>query len=153
MPAQSEPRSDATGRGAAWAAINEVIDPCSRFNGSHLGLVDLGMVKDVDVHGSSATITLLLDDPVCMYTFIIQKEIREALAKRGIDHVEIRVCGDEIWTTDRLSHVAAVRLGRVAAPRRAPPDGGNGTVGRGARPAHGSPADPTDVGAHIGTVR
>ena len=100
---------------SAWAAVNEVIDPCSRFNGSHLGLVDLGMVKDVTVDGRSATVTLLLDDPVCIYTFVIQKEIREALGQRGIDDVEIRICADELWTAERLSEVARMRLGRRPA--------------------------------------
>lgn len=113
MPVPFEaPQPDLAAREAALAAINEVIDPCSRFNGSHLGLVDLGMVKDVSVQGQSAKVTLLLDDPVCIYTFVIQKEIREALGERGIDDVEIHVCGDELWTADRLSQTARVRLGR-----------------------------------------
>ena len=98
-------------RDAVLAAINEVIDPCSRLNGSHLGLVDLGMVKDVSVEGQSATITLLLDDPVCMYTFVIQHEIREALRRRGIEEVDIGICADEIWSADRLSDAARIRLG------------------------------------------
>jgi metal-sulfur cluster biosynthetic enzyme len=110
MPTTSEPPLDAAA--VAWAAINEVIDPCSRLNGSHLGLVDLGMVKHVAVHGSSAKITLLLDDPVCLYTFVIQQEIRQALGQRGINHVEIEICSDELWTADRLSDAARVRLGR-----------------------------------------
>ena len=113
MPAPPDPiRSETARREAALAAINEVIDPCSRLNGSHLGLVDLGMVKDLFVEGRSATITLLLDDPICMYTFVIQHDIREALRRRGIDHVEIEICADEIWTADRLSDAARIRLGR-----------------------------------------
>jgi metal-sulfur cluster biosynthetic enzyme len=112
----SQPEVDA--REVTLAAINEVIDPCSRLHGSHLGLVDLGMVKDVCVEGQSAKVTLLLDDPVCMYTFVIQKEIREALERRGIHDVEIHVCADELWTADRLSQFASVRLGR--SPTREP---------------------------------
>jgi metal-sulfur cluster biosynthetic enzyme len=94
------------------AAINQVVDPCSRLNGSHLGLVDLGMVKGVHVEGRSAKVTLLLDDPICIYTFVIQHEIRAALEQRGIDQVEIEICADELWTADRLSDLASVRLGR-----------------------------------------
>jgi metal-sulfur cluster biosynthetic enzyme len=109
------PGPDLEARQVALAAINEVIDPCSRFNGSHLGLVDLGMVKDVSVHGRSAKVTLLLDDPVCMYTFVMQKEIREALEQRGIDDVEVHICADELWTADRLSDFASIRLGRRPA--------------------------------------
>lgn len=110
------PQPDLQPREMALAAINEVIDPCSRFNGSHLGLVDLGMVKDVSVEGQSAKVTLLLDDPVCIYTFVMQKEIREALEQRGIDDVEIQICADQLWTPDRLSPLANVRLGRGPAP-------------------------------------
>ena len=119
MPTKSEPPLDALA--VALAAINEVIDPCSRFNGSHLGLVDLGMVKDVSVQGPSAKITLLLDDPVCIYTFVIQKEIRQALEQRGINDVEIDICADELWTADRLSDFAGVRLGRRPSPGRHAP--------------------------------
>jgi metal-sulfur cluster biosynthetic enzyme len=99
-------------REAVLAAINEVIDPCSRLNGSHLGLVDLGMVKDVSVEGQSAKVSLLLDDPVCMYTFVIQRDIREALRRQGIVEVDIGICVDEIWTERRLSEVARIRLSR-----------------------------------------
>ena len=105
-------RPDVTARAAALAAINEVIDPCSRLNGSHLGLVDLGMVRDVVIDGRSARIMLLLDDPICMYTFVIQHEIRQALQQAGITDVEIEICSDELWTADRLSEAARVRLGR-----------------------------------------
>jgi metal-sulfur cluster biosynthetic enzyme len=116
MPIDPEAPAPVAAREGAWAAINEVIDPCSRFNGSHLGLVDLGMVKDVSVEGHSATVTLLLDDPVCIYTFVIQQEIRQALGKRGIHDVDIEICADELWTADRLSDFAGIRLGRRPGP-------------------------------------
>jgi len=119
MPTPPEPPLDA--QAAVWAAINEVVDPCSRLNGSHLGLVDLGMVKDVAVDGPSAKVTLLLDDPVCIYTFVIQHEIRQALRARGINDVEIEICADELWTADRLSATAQVRLGRSPSPGNATP--------------------------------
>ncbi len=117
MPTTSEPPVDA--REVVLAAINDVIDPCSRLNGSHLGLVDLGMVKDVSVQGPSVKITLLLDDPVCLYTFVIQQEIRQALEERGIPDVEIEICAEELWTADRLSPVARLRL-NLGSARPAP---------------------------------
>lgn len=122
MPIDSEAPAPVAARQQVLAAINEVIDPCSRLNGSHLGLVDLGMVKDVSVEGHSAKITLLLDDPVCIYTFVIQQEIRQALGQRGIDDVEIEICADELWTADRLSDVAGIRLGRRPSPGRRTPE-------------------------------
>ena len=103
---------DVDARARILAAINDVIDPCSRLNGSNLGLVDLGMVKDVAVHGQTAKVTLLLDDPICMYTFVIQQEIRQALERRGIPDVDIDICADELWTAERLTPTARVRLRR-----------------------------------------
>jgi metal-sulfur cluster biosynthetic enzyme len=54
-----------------------------------------------------------------MYTFVIQQEIRQALARRGIKNVDIDLCADELWTADRLSHVARIRLRptRSSVPR------------------------------------
>jgi len=121
MPMSEARPSESIGREAAWAAINEVIDPCSQLNGSHLGLVDLGMVKHVAVDGRSARITLLLDDPVCIYTFVIQHEIRQALEQRGITDVDIEIRADELWTAERLTDVARVRLGRRSGSRHPTP--------------------------------
>ncbi len=78
----------------------------------HRSIVDLGMVKDVVVEGRSAKVTLLLDDPICVYTFVIQHEICRALEQRGIEDVQIEICADELWTADRLSDSARIRLGR-----------------------------------------
>jgi metal-sulfur cluster biosynthetic enzyme len=93
------------------AAITSVVDPCSRYNGSQLNLVELGMVDSIRISDGTIGIRLLLDDPMCMYTFLIQKEIRDAVGSLpGVDAVVIEVLADQIWSEQRMSDAARDRL-------------------------------------------
>jgi metal-sulfur cluster biosynthetic enzyme len=98
---------------AVWSAIAEVVDPCSRLHGTDLNLVDLGMVErvGVDAVGGAVHVDLLLDDPLCMYTFVIQKELRERIAALdGVSSVEITVLPDFSWSRERVLPDARARL-------------------------------------------
>jgi metal-sulfur cluster biosynthetic enzyme len=110
---------------AVWAAIAEVVDPCSRLYGTDLSLVDLGMVERVSVDGAGAVhLELLLDDPLCMYTFVLQKELRERIASLdGVSSVDIVVLPDFSWSRERVNPAARARLlddGLVRNLRRVP---------------------------------
>ena len=96
---------------AVRRAIGAVVDPCSRLHGTDLSLFDLGMVERVQVDGGAVRVELLLDDPLCMYTYVIQKELREGLmAVDGVDSVEVTVRPDFGWSRRRVSVTAQRRL-------------------------------------------
>ncbi len=96
---------------AVRAAIAGVVDPCSRLHGTDLNLLDLGMVERVTHEGGAVHVELLLDDPLCMYTFVIQKELRERIAAvQGVRSVEISVLPDFGWSRERVSPAARQRL-------------------------------------------
>ena len=96
---------------AVREAIGAVVDPCSRLYGTDLSLVDLGMVERVHVDGGAVHVDLLLDDPLCMYTFVIQRELRERIAALdGVESVEITVLPDFGWSRERVSPAAQERL-------------------------------------------
>lgn len=106
-----------------WTSLGRVLDPCSRFNGSYLSFVDLGMVDAVEVTDDGvAHIRLLLDDPTCLYMAEIHREIHAVgLAVPGITGVELSLRSDELWTNERLTPAARARLaGRQPAGRRIP---------------------------------
>lgn len=99
-------------RDAVRAALAEVIDPCSRFNGSHLDLVELGMIDRVEIDGDATVeITLLLDDPTCLYAASICQQVTAAVsAVRGVEAVTVAIRADELWTAARLSEAARSKL-------------------------------------------
>jgi metal-sulfur cluster biosynthetic enzyme len=96
---------------AVRQAIAGVVDPCSRLHGTDLSLLDLGMVERVEVDGGTVHVDLLLDDPLCMYTFVIQHELRERIsALDGVDCVEITVLPDFSWSRERATPEAQARM-------------------------------------------
>lgn len=96
---------------AVRAAIGAVVDPCSRLQGTDLSLLDLGMVERVDVEGGRVLVELLLDDPLCMYTFTIQHDLRERIgAVEGVTEVEISVVPEFTWSKERATPEARARL-------------------------------------------
>jgi metal-sulfur cluster biosynthetic enzyme len=106
-----EAAAQAVSEAAVLAAIGEVVDPCSRFHGTDLSLVELGMVERVRVDGTAVHVQLLLDDPLCVYTFLLQKELRERIgAIEGVQSVDIEVLPDFGWTRERVLPAARARL-------------------------------------------
>ena len=96
---------------AVRAAIAGVVDPCSRLHGTDLSLLDLGMVERISVDGGRVHVELLLDDPLCMYTFVIQKQLRDRIAALdGVSEVEISVIPEFSWSKERVTPAARARL-------------------------------------------
>jgi metal-sulfur cluster biosynthetic enzyme len=107
MPADPSPVTEA----AVRQAIDTVVDPCSRLHGTDLSLIDLGMVEAVTVSGGTVHVALLLDDPLCTYTYVIQHELRTAIERLGgIDEVDITVVPNASWTDERVLPAARSRL-------------------------------------------
>jgi metal-sulfur cluster biosynthetic enzyme len=103
------------------AAIASVVDPCSRLHGTDLSLIDLGMVESVAVDGGQVSVDLLLDDPLCIYTYVIQGELRDAIcALPGVATVEITVLPDARWSPERVVPGARARLVGDSLARRLP---------------------------------
>jgi metal-sulfur cluster biosynthetic enzyme len=107
---------------AIWDALDTDVDPCSRFNGTFLSFVALGMVDDVHADADGAVhVRLLLDDPTCLYIVEIHHEVRRAvLGVTGVTGVEISVRGDELWDSSRLTPAARTVLGRRPSGRLLP---------------------------------
>jgi ATP-binding protein involved in chromosome partitioning len=69
----------------ARAALANVVDP-----ELHKPLTELGMVRDLRVEGSKASLRVVLTTPACPYREQIGEAVRGALAKAGATEVELR---------------------------------------------------------------
>ena len=107
-----------------------VYDPCCREKG--ISVVDMGLLRSVDVNDGHARVELLLTSGWCPFAARVLDEVEDAIeraARRRLRDVEI--VWDEAWTTDRLVDSARRKLrflpdpvgrprpGRL--PRRTPP--------------------------------
>jgi metal-sulfur cluster biosynthetic enzyme len=95
--------------GWATQALSEVFDPCCREKG--ISIVDMGLLRSVDVQNGHAHVQLLLTSGWCPFAARVLAEVEDAVnAQPGIDSCQVEVVWDEAWTTDRLSPSARRKL-------------------------------------------
>jgi metal-sulfur cluster biosynthetic enzyme len=87
-----------------WArdALAGVYDPCCREKG--ISVLDMGLVRSVQVEGGVAKVELLLTSGWCPFAAGVLTEVKEQiLGQPGISDADVSIVWDEAWTTDRLS--------------------------------------------------
>ena len=94
-----------------WAvqALSAVYDPCCREKG--ISVVDMGLLRSVDVHDRHARVELLLTSGWCPFAARVLTDVEDAIrADPGVDSCAVEIVWDEPWTTDRLSDSARRKL-------------------------------------------
>ena len=90
---------------AVMEALASVYDPCCQEKG--LSVVDMGLVRRVDLAGDQARVELLLTTGWCPFAANLVGQISERVAALpGMAGSTVEVVWDEPWTTDRLSERA-----------------------------------------------
>jgi metal-sulfur cluster biosynthetic enzyme len=105
----------------AWAlrALSDVYDPCCRDKG--ISVVDMGLVRSVDVADGHARVELLLTSGWCPFASRVLDEVENAvLAEPHVSSAEVEIVWDEAWTTDRLSESAVRKLRFLPEPASVP---------------------------------
>lgn len=110
--------ADAAGqRDAVLAALEAVVDPCSRGLGRPIGLVSMGMIESLDIDAGRVRVVVLPTFPNCLFGGVIEAEIERSVgALPWCSAVSVRFAGaDVVWDESRLSNVARRQLGRRGA--------------------------------------
>ena len=88
-------------------ALRDVIDP-------ELGLdfVELGLIYDVEVEGSTVRVTYTLTSPGCPIGPQVSEQIEEFVSElEGVDEVQPTMTFSPAWTPERMSEDAKFALG------------------------------------------
>jgi ring-1,2-phenylacetyl-CoA epoxidase subunit PaaD len=104
-------------RAAAWAALETVLDPEVPV----LSVVELGIVRELQLDGDIARVTVTPTYSGCPATEVINEAIVAALKGAGARAVEVRTRLAPPWTTDWIGPEAAEKLRRygIAPPHLA----------------------------------
>jgi metal-sulfur cluster biosynthetic enzyme len=101
---------------AVMEALASVYDPCCQEKG--LSVVDMGLVRRVDLDGERPRVELLLTTGWCPFAGTLIGEITERVAAvPGMAGTMVEVVWDEAWTTDRLSDTARRTLRFLPHPK------------------------------------
>lgn len=93
---------------AVTSALREVLDP-----EYPISIVDMGLVRGVEVDGSTLRVRLTYTSMGCPCMDMIQDDVRERLLRLpGVERVEILVVW-EPWSRQDISEEGWRRLGRV----------------------------------------
>ena len=100
--------------------LDEVKDP----EVPALSVVELGIVRDVEVDHGHVTVTVTPTYSGCPAMQTIEEDIRAALATRGFANVTIKTVYSPAWTTDWMTDAAKEKLRAygIAPPGRASHD-------------------------------
>ena len=86
--------------------LNEVMDPEVPV----LSVVELGIIRDVEVADSSVTVTVTPTYSGCPAMRVIENDIVTALNQHGIEDVKVRTTYSPAWTTDWIPASAREKL-------------------------------------------
>lgn len=79
-----------------WQELNKVIDP--EIN---LGVVDLGLIYDVEIKNGKCKITMSLTTPACPYAPTLLKQIEDRMRLyHDVKSVKINIVWDPVWSQD-----------------------------------------------------
>ena len=100
-------------------ALSAVYDPCCAEKG--ISVVDMGLLRSVDLADGRARIELLLTSGWCPFASRVLHEVKQAAeAVPGVDSADVEIVWDEAWTTDRLSPEASRKLRFLPDPVAVP---------------------------------
>ena len=123
-------------------ALRSVYDPCCQERG--ISVVDMGLVRSVDVDGDRARVELVLTTGWCPFTTHLLTAVRERVESLPeVEGAAVEVVWDEPWTTDRLSADARRKLRFLPDPSAVPDRDG---FVSGARARNRFDAPPAPVG-------
>ena len=107
-------------RDDVWIALREVLDPEVPV----LSVVELGIVRDVDVSDGAVRVTVTPTYSGCPAMRVIEEDIVAALRARGAARVDVVTSYSPAWTTDWIPAEAREKLRRygIAPPGAADHD-------------------------------
>lgn len=89
-------------------ALHDVIDPELGIN-----IVDLGLVRGVDVDGAHVRVTMIMTTPACPLREYLQDLVESTVASRvpGAQRVVVEIAEEPAWAADMMSEAARRQLG------------------------------------------
>jgi ring-1,2-phenylacetyl-CoA epoxidase subunit PaaD len=102
-------------KNTAWQALSDIMDPELPV----VSLIEMGIVRDVEVDGSSITVRITPTFSGCPALFTMQQAIIARLRESGFDQVTVEIQLSPAWSTDWIAESAREKLQKfgIAPPK------------------------------------
>jgi metal-sulfur cluster biosynthetic enzyme len=110
--------------GRVLEALAAVPDPCMAFARLDISVRDLGLVRDVRVHGDIVDVDLTFTELGCSFSHHLVEEVRTAVeAVEGVGEARVSPVFAPLWSREEMSAAArdtlAESVGRLSTIARA----------------------------------
>ena len=107
-----------------WTTLNTIVDPCSRAAGAPAGIVEMGLVRRLEVQhspeGASIRVVIGVTEPGCLMGAAFVNDARKLLqALPGVAEVQVSMDHAFDWTPEDMSPAYQARLDQLRQRRRA----------------------------------
>jgi metal-sulfur cluster biosynthetic enzyme len=93
------------------AALNTVVDPCSVAAGAPAGLLDMGLISQLEIDGGDVTVAVRVTHPSCLMAPVFLAQVQEALdGLGGVATVHASLDPSFEWTPADMSDAYRERL-------------------------------------------
>ena len=86
------------------AQLGKVLDPCSCMTDTPVSIVELGLIEEIEVDGSSVEVELVPTTPMCLYMAqIVDEAEAEVMKLDEIEAVRVTQNVEELWLPERMN--------------------------------------------------
>jgi|GEM_PF-1798243 len=90
--------------------LHDVVDPCSAATGSSLDIVEMGLVKSIDVAGGDVSIEMRLTSPMCHMVPYFYEEVEDRVGDlEAVESVDLETDAGFEWDESLMSDEAKRR--------------------------------------------
>jgi metal-sulfur cluster biosynthetic enzyme len=90
--------------------LDDIIDPCSEARGTDISIVEMGLLKEIEVDDSAVHIELRITSPSCMMVgYFIEQATERIGGLPGVEEVTLSTDAGLSWRDDMMAGEAMAR--------------------------------------------
>lgn len=90
--------------------LDEIIDPCSEARGTDISIVEMGLLKKIEVNEGAVHIELRITSPSCMMVgYFIEQANERVGGLSGVEEVTLETDAGLSWSDDMMAEEAMAR--------------------------------------------
>lgn len=90
--------------------LDDIVDPCSEARGTDISIVEMGLLKRIEVEDGSVHVELRITSPSCMMVgYFIEQAQKRVGALDGVEEVTLSTDAGLSWTDDMMAESAKRR--------------------------------------------
>jgi metal-sulfur cluster biosynthetic enzyme len=90
--------------------LDDIVDPCSEARGTDISIVEMGLLKRIEIDEGAVHVELRITSPSCMMVgYFIEQAQRRVGTLEGVEEVTLSTDAGLSWTDDMMAESAKRR--------------------------------------------